>query len=66
MVTPQVVDVKTMENKYAIESNNLSIHYGSYTAVKCKCKDPAAEDHRHHRAFRVRQVHASAIFESHE
>ncbi|MBE0668981.1 MAG: phosphate ABC transporter ATP-binding protein [Anaerolineales bacterium] len=23
-----------MENKYAIESNNLSIHYGSYTAVK--------------------------------
>jgi phosphate transport system ATP-binding protein len=34
MVTPQVVDVKTMENKYAIESNNLSIHYGSYTAVK--------------------------------
>ncbi len=23
-----------MENNYAIESNNLSIHYGSYTAVK--------------------------------
>jgi phosphate transport system ATP-binding protein len=34
MVIPQFVDVKTMENKYAIESNNLSIHYGSYTAVK--------------------------------
>lgn len=56
-----------MENKYAIESNNLSIHYGSYTAVKrCKREDPAAKNHSDHWPIWLWQIHTIAGFESNE
>jgi phosphate transport system ATP-binding protein len=53
--------------QYAIETRDLSIFYGPFEAVKdVNLKIEKGKDHRHHRPFGLRQIHAAARLQPHE